>query len=52
MSFIIAQRTGRTLQELHWGGPGCDPMSITEFNQWAALITIIEPGEAEERQRG
>ena len=45
VAFIVAERTGRTLQELYNGGDGREPMTVAEFVQWRALITIIEPDE-------
>lgn len=48
LSFIIAERTGRTLQELYNGGPQCEPMTGAEFTQWEALITVVEPYERDQ----
>lgn len=45
---MVAERTGRTLQELHNGGPGKEPMTSAEFTEWEALITIVEPYEREQ----
>ena len=50
VAFVVAQRTGRTLQELYNGGPGKEPMTVAEFVQWRALLTIIEPDEAKKKQ--
>jgi hypothetical protein len=51
VSFVIAQRTGRTLHELYNGGPTKEPMTVAEFVQWRALLTIIEPDEAKKAQK-
>jgi hypothetical protein len=45
---IVCERTGRTLDELYNGGPGKEPMTTAEFNQWAALIRYVEPHEIEQ----
>lgn len=49
--FEVAQRTGRTLGELQYGGPSCYPMEAGEFVQWVALITVVEPYEQEQAQQ-
>jgi hypothetical protein len=49
VAFVVAERTGRTLQELYNGGPDKEPMTVAEFNQWRALLTIIEPDERKKK---
>lgn len=48
VAFMICERTGRTLDELYYGSPSKEPMTVAEFNQWDALIRIVEPHEREQ----
>lgn len=34
--------------ELHYGSPAHQPLSTSEWFEWLALITIIEPDEQEQ----
>jgi len=49
VAFVVAERTGRTLHELYNGSPGKEPMTVAEFVQWRALLTIIEPDERKQK---
>lgn len=51
VAFVVAERTGRTLQELYNGSPSKEPMTVAEFAQWRALLTIIEPDERKRAQQ-
>lgn len=51
VAFMVAERTGRTLDELYNGSSSKEPMTVAEFNQWDALIRIVEPYEREEANK-
>jgi hypothetical protein len=40
------------LQELFNGGPSREAMTAAEFDEWMALITVVEKHEQEEANKG